>query len=120
MEKCRFDTQGYFCKSDQQQRVSEESEEREVQVKGEIIMANNNGNSSGGGSTILVIICIIVILGLFGSCSNNDDEYKKTLNSGMEKYYNGEKMTKEEYNAVNGYLEWEDDQKDKTYNDWNN
>ena len=26
----------------------------------------------------------------------------------------------EEYDAVNNFLEWEDKQKDKTYDDWNN
>ena len=83
-------------------------------------MANNNGNGSGGGgATILVILCIVGLLALLGSCSSNNDDLKDTLNSGMQKYENGEPMTREEYNTVHSYLKWEDNQRDKTYNEWN-
>ena len=85
-------------------------------------MANNNQKSGGGGgSMILAIIIIVIFLGLIGSCSSGgSSKYEDDLNSGMEKYRNGEKMNKDEYNAVNNYLEWEDKQRDKTYDDWNN
>ena len=84
-------------------------------------MANNNQKSGGGGSTILVIIIIVILLGLIGSCSSGgSSKYDDDLNSGLEKYRNGEKMNEDEYDAVNNFLEWEDKQKDKTYDDWNN
>lgn len=79
-------------------------------------MANNK---SGGGSTILIIILIILLVAGIGSCGgDNDDEYKKMLESGQEKYYNGEPMTREEYDAVNSFNEWKDKQGSKTYDEW--
>lgn len=84
-------------------------------------MANNNQKSGGGGSTILVIIIIVILMGLIGSCSSGgSSKYDDDLNSGLEKYRNGEKMNEDEHDAVNNFLEWEDKQKDKTYDDWNN
>lgn len=82
-------------------------------------MANNNQKSGGTGPTILVIVGILVILGLFGSCSRGgSSKYEDDLNSGMEKYYNGEKMNEDEYNAVKNFNDWKDKQGEKTYNDW--
>ena len=46
------------------------------------------------------------------------DDYRKTLEEGQRKYYSGEKMTKEEYNAVKGFNEWKSKQGSKTYSDW--
>lgn len=67
---------------------------------------------------IVVAFICAGIMGLFTGCSD-DDDYKNTLNSGLNKYYSGEKMNKSEYNAVKSYNKWKDKQSDKTYNDWN-
>jgi len=80
-------------------------------------MANNNQNS-GGGSAVGVILVIIILIGLIGSCGSSDDEYRDTLDSGLEKYYNGDKMSKDEYDAVKGFNKWKDKQGEKTYDDW--
>lgn len=64
------------------------------------------------------VICI-GITGVFTGCSDNSD-YEDTLNSGMEKYYSGEEMTREEYKAVKGFNDWKDKQGEKSYSDWDN
>ena len=66
---------------------------------------------------ILVLTCL-GMMGLFTGCSG-DDDYRDTLNSGMEKYYNGEKMNKQEHDAVENYNKWKDKQGEKKYDDWN-
>ena len=81
-----------------------------------IIVENNNNKGTG----IIIAIVIIALLALFGSCSNSDDDYRNTLESGQRKYYSGEKMTKEEYNAVKGFNKWKSNQGSKTYSDWDN
>lgn len=64
------------------------------------------------------IICIMTtIIFSFTSC-NNDDEYRKTLQSGYEKYLNGEDMSREEYNAVKSFNDWKAKQGEKSYNEW--
>ena len=85
-------------------------------------MANNNQKSGGGGGSMILAIMIIgIVLCLIGAWSSGGrSKCEYDLNSGREKYRNGEKMNKDEYDAVNDYLEWEDKQKDKTYDDWNN
>lgn len=65
------------------------------------------------GAVIVLLLCF-----LFGSCSNSSDEYRKTLESGQQKYYSGDSMTKEEYNAVKNFNEWKSNQTPKTYNEW--
>lgn len=55
--------------------------------------------------------------GMFTGCSS-DDEYEETLESGYEKYNDGEEMTEEEYNAVKGFNDWKDKQGEKSYDDW--
>ena len=67
---------------------------------------------------ILVLTCV-GMMGLFTGCSG-DDDYKDTLNSGLNKYYNGEEMNKSEYSAVKSYNKWKDKQSNKTYSDWDN
>lgn len=62
---------------------------------------------------------MLLAVGMFSGCSSNDD-YKDTLNSGMEKYYSGEKMTEKEYKAVKGFNEWKSKQGSKSYSDWDN
>lgn len=66
----------------------------------------------------LTLICTGLI-GTFTGCSDNDD-YRDTLESGLNKYYSGEKMSKSEYNAVKNFNNWKDKQSDKTYGDWDN
>lgn len=74
-----------------------------------------NGNSMG---CLPIVIIIFILIGLLGSCSDSDDDYRDTLESGQQKYYSGEEMTEEEYNAVKSFNEWKDKQSDKTYDDW--
>ena len=56
-------------------------------------------------------------MGLFTACSS-DDEYRDTLNSGLDKYYNNEDMTKQEHDAVENFNNWKDKQGEKKYSDW--
>ncbi len=66
-----------------------------------------------------VIIVLVIIFSIIGACSNSSDKYKKTLQSGMEKYYNGDPMSKEEHDAVQGFNDWKNNQGEKTYDQWN-
>ena len=93
-----------------------------IQKKGHYMENNNNNdnNSNNKGSIFPIIICIIIALCLFGSCSSDDSKYKNTLNDGLKKYYNGEKMDKDEYDAVKGFKNWQDKQSEKSYDDWDN
>lgn len=78
-----------------------------------------NGKGLGGGSIILVIIGIVIILSLLGSCSSGgSSKYENDLNNGLNKYYNGEKMNEDEYNAVKNFNDWKEKQGEKTYDDW--
>lgn len=77
-----------------------------------------NGKKSGGIGIIGVIIAIIVLLAIIGSCGKSNDSYKETLNNGLEKYYNGDPMTKEEHDAVQNFNEWKNNQGEKTYDKW--
>lgn len=67
--------------------------------------------------SIMMVIMCVGMMGLFTGCSS-DDDYKDTLNSGLQKYYNGDNMSKEEYNAVKSYNNWKDKQSEKKYSDW--
>jgi len=78
-----------------------------------------NGKKSGGIGIIGVVLIIIVLLALIGSCSKSNDTYEKNLKSGMEKYYSGSPMTKEEHDAVQDYNEWKSNQGEKNYDKWN-
>ncbi len=64
----------------------------------------------------LVSVCIGLI-GIFTGCSD-DDTYRDTLKSGLEKYYSGEKMDEKEYNAVKSFNKWKEKQGEKSYDDW--
>ena len=77
-----------------------------------------NGKKSGGFGIIGVIIAIIVLFAIIGSCGKSNDSYKETLNNGLEKYYNGDPMTKEEHDAVQNFNEWKNNQGEKTYDKW--
>lgn len=71
----------------------------------------------GGG--FFAVLLILYVLSLFGGCSNSEEKQKETLNSGLHKYYSGEKMTKQEHDAVKSYHEWQDKQKtERNYDDW--
>lgn len=74
--------------------------------------------SNGGFAGIaFVVIILLIIASLTG---NDDDSYRKTLESGQQKYYSGLSMTKEEYNAVKGFNDWSAKQGSKTYSQWGN
>ena len=76
---------------------------------------------NGKGSVWAVILVVILLLACVGSCSSDsDDEYRKTLESGQQKYYSGQEMTREEYNAVKSFNKWKENQGPKTYSDWDN
>lgn len=90
-------------------------------------MENNNSNQNTARKEhIKIIICVILAILGFATIipslsSSNDDKssYEENLRSGMTKYYSGEKMSREEYNAISNYMDWKDKQTDKSYNDWN-
>lgn len=81
--------------------------------------SNSNQSKSNLGENIIAAIFVFVIAFLLNSCTNQELKYEKTLRDGLEKYYNGEKMTKEEHDAVESYHNWVDDQKEKKYDEWN-
>ena len=66
---------------------------------------------------LIVTLTCVSLMGMFTGCSG-DNDYKETLNNGIEKYNNGEKMTEQEYNAVKSYNKWKDKQGEKSYDDW--
>lgn len=65
-----------------------------------------------------MIIATTAIMFSLTACGN--DDYEETLKSGYDKYLNGEEMSREEYNAVKAFNEWQDKQGEKTYSDWDN
>lgn len=65
-----------------------------------------------------IIVVLLMGLFIFGVSACGNDEYEETLESGYEKYINGEEMSEEEYNAVKSFKDWEDKQTPKSYNDW--
>ena len=67
---------------------------------------------------LLIIATIAIIALTLTGCSSSSDSYRDTLNSGLEKYATGGKMTKQEYNAVKSFNDWRDKQGGKTYDDW--
>lgn len=73
---------------------------------------------SGGIGIIGVIIAVVVLLAIIGSCGKSNNSYEDTLKSGMEKYYSGDPMTKEEHDAVQNYNEWKNNQGEKRYDQW--
>lgn len=77
------------------------------------------GNNQNGSKISVVVIIVIAIL-LLGSCgsSSSDSEYRETLESGQRKYYSGESMTRDEYNAVKGFNDWKSKQGEKSYSEW--
>jgi len=69
------------------------------------------------GAVVIVAVVVIVLLAFMGSCSSKDN-YSKTLNGGLRKYYSGKEMTEDEYKAVERYNKWQSKQGTKTYSDW--
>ena len=80
----------------------------------------NKKGKGNGSSPLLIVVVVIVLLSALGSCggSSSDDSYKETLNNGLEKYYNGDEMTKEEYDAVKSYNKWKYKNSDHDYDSW--
>lgn len=66
---------------------------------------------------ILVLVVAGLMAVMLAGCGN-DDSYRDTLNSGLNKYYSGENMTRSEYNAVKSFNNWKSKQESKSYNDW--
>lgn len=83
-------------------------------------MSNSKGNIVGIVFIIIAIIGFLSFIGSFSGGSGSNDTYRQNLESGYEKYQRGEKMTREEYNAVKNFNEWKDKQGEKTYSDWDN
>jgi len=76
-------------------------------------------NENQNGSKWVIGIVIVVAILLLGSCgSSSDDDFRQTLESGQRKYYSGESMTRDEYNAVKGFNDWKSKQGEKSYSDW--
>ena len=75
-------------------------------------------NGLGGKGWIIAVIVVLAILALF--MGDSDDSYKNTLESGQKKYYSGQPMTQQEYNAVKNINKWKSSQGSKTYSEWGN
>lgn len=68
-------------------------------------MANNNGNNGESFITIAIIV-ITIIMGVATCNSGGSSSRQKqadTLKSGLNKYYSGRSMSKDEYDAVKSY-----------------
>ena len=66
-----------------------------------------------------IILAMLIAVALLGGCtSSSKDSYKDTLVSGQKKYYSGQPMTKQEYNAVKNFNKWKSSQGSKTYDQW--
>ena len=66
----------------------------------------------------LVMIAVAAASALCVGGCGSDDSYRDTLNSGLSKYYSGDKMSRSEYNAVKSFNDWKAKQGGQTYNDW--
>ena len=76
--------------------------------------------NSLGGNILIILICAAIIGILALAVGGSDDSYRETLESGQRKYYSGQPMTQQEYNAVKGFNDWKDSQGSKTYDNWGN
>ena len=76
--------------------------------------------NSTGGNILIILICVAIIGILVLAVGGSDDSYGKILESGQRKYYSGQPMTQQEYNAVKGFNKWKDSQGSKTYDNWGN
>lgn len=72
-------------------------------------------NNSGSGWIVVAVLVLILVV-LFSG--HDDSNYRNTLESGLNKYYSGQSMTKGEYNAVKGFNDWKANQGSKTYSQW--
>lgn len=73
-----------------------------------------------GGNVLIILICVVIIGILAFAFGSSDNSYRETLESGQHKYYSGQPMTQQEYNAVKGFNDWKDSQGSKTYDNWGN
>ena len=62
------------------------------------------------------VFAVLAVCSLPGCGS--DDSHRDTLNSGLNKYYSGENMSRSEYNAVKSFNNWKANQGSKSYSDW--
>lgn len=116
----------------QKKQNTNEQKKQETPVHKETKTNNNSAahssDAAGTGLCIFgLLIPIILVVWLFVSCSSSfsesrrkdQEQYRNTLESGQQKYYNGESMTQEEYNAVKDFNNWKDKQGEHAYDDWN-
>ena len=75
---------------------------------------------SGGFGGFWIVLVLVLLLGSCSNTSSSRDSYRDTLERGQQKYYSGQKMTKEEYNAVKSFNKWKANQGEKSYSDWDN
>ncbi len=66
----------------------------------------------------IVIFAIAVLTVCFLTGCGGGDSYRDTLESGLNKYYSGQKMSKSEYNAVKSFNNWKAKQGSKSYSNW--
>ncbi len=66
---------------------------------------------------VLLFVAAGVMAAFLTACGN-DNSYRDTLESGLNKYYTGQQMSRSEYNAVKSFNNWKSKQGTKTYSDW--
>lgn len=69
------------------------------------------------------LLCVCACAMPLSACGDDEPTYEENLNSGLDKFYSGEEMNENEYNAVNDFFEWEmngGEDQEKTYEDWSN
>lgn len=67
---------------------------------------------------VVLLVSVFAAISLYG-CGGGESQYDRDFKSGMEKYNNGQKMTKGEANAVKNFKDWQNNQGEKTYDQWN-
>lgn len=76
------------------------------------------------GTWAAIIVCVLAICAGIATCSDggSSDRQKQsdTLKSGLNKYYSGGDMTKEEYNAVKSFNDWKYNNGEHSYSSWSN
>lgn len=118
---CGFPIKAYFEQSEVKPNLEENKADNNP-----VAEKNGSGKSSNKSSEesvtlvgiIILLIPIILVIWLLGSCSasfnesrkRDQEKYRRTLESGQQKYYNGESMTQEERKAVEDFNNWKSNQ----------
>lgn len=68
--------------------------------------------SGGAAAKLAVLGCACALMLCMAGCSSAEDRYLDTLESAQDKFYsgNGEDMTSEESDALDGFLDWKSSQ----------